>query len=142
MNSERQRSAPGPDENCEMKLLPKEPPGRITRKARRFEAEIAQLRAQGYSLDAIRRALAGAGVQVSISTVRREAIRHAIPAATGASVRGTQRESRPLTAAHALPPAEATGSAGLAEEASGKDQAEAFLRSQITNPLLRAKEDP
>lgn len=125
-----------------MKLLPKEPPGRVTRKARRFEAEISQLRAQGYSLDAIRRALAGAGVQVSISTVRREAIRHAAPAATGASVQGTQRESRPLTAAHALPPAEATASAGLAEGASGKDQAEAFLRSQITNPLLRAKEDP
>lgn len=142
MNSERQRGAPGPDENCEMKLLPKEPPGRVTRKARRFEAEISQLRAQGYSLDAIRRALAGAGVQVSISTVRREAIRHAAPAATGASVQGTQRESRPLTAAHALPPAEATASTGLAEEASGKDQAEAFLRSQITNPLLRAKEDP
>lgn len=125
-----------------MKLLPEEPPGRVTRKARRFEAEISQLRAQGYSLDAIRRALAGAGVQVSISTVRREAIRHAVAAATGASVQGTQRESRPLTAAHALPPAEATASAGLAEEASGKDQAEAFLRSQITNPLLRAKEDP
>lgn len=125
-----------------MKLLPKEPPGRVTRKARRFEAEISQLRAQGYSLDAIRRALAGAGVQVSISTVRREAIRHAATAATGASVQGTQRESRPLTAAPALPPAEATASAGLAEEASGKDQAEAFLRSQITNPLLRAKEDP
>lgn len=125
-----------------MKLLLEEPPGRVTRKARRFEAEIAQLRAQGYSLDAIRRALAGAGVQVSISTVRREAIRHAVPAATGASVQGTPRESRPLTAAHALPPAEATASAGLAEEASGKDQAEAFLRSQITNPLLRAKEDP
>lgn len=125
-----------------MKLSPIEPPGRITRKARLFEAEIAQLRAQGYSLDAIRRALAGAGVQVSISTVRREAIRHAAPVATGASVRGTQRESRPLTATHALPPAEATGSAGLAEKASGKDRAEAFLRSQITNPLLRAKEDP
>lgn len=142
MNSERQRGAQGPNENGEMKLLPEEPPGRVTRKARRFEAEISQLRAQGYSLDAIRRALAGAGVQVSISTVRREAIRHAAHAATGASVQGTQRESRPLTAAHALPAAEATASAGLAEEASGKDQAEAFLRSQITNPLLRAKEDP
>jgi hypothetical protein len=142
MNSERQPGAPGPDEKCETKLLPIEPPGRVTRKARRFEAEIAQLRAQGYSLDAIRRALAGAGVQVSISTVRREAIRHAAPAATGASVRGAQREPRPLTAGHALRPAEAAGPAALADEVSGKDQAEAFLRSQITNTLLRAKEDP
>jgi len=125
-----------------MKLSPIEPPGRVTRKARRFEAEIAQLRAQGYSLDAIRRALASAGVQVSISTVRREAIRHVVPAATGVAARSTQRASPPLTAAHALAPAEAAGSAALTDEASGKDQAEAFLRSQITNTLLRAKEDP
>lgn len=142
MNSERQLGAPGPNENCETKLLPIEPPGRVTRKARRFEAEIAQLRAQGYSLDAIRRALAGVGVQVSISTVRREAIRHAVPAATGASVRGPQRASPPLTTAHALAPAETAGPTALADEVSGKDQAEAFLRSQITNTLLRAKEDP
>ena len=30
-----------------MKLTTNEPPGRITRKAREFEADIAQLRAQG-----------------------------------------------------------------------------------------------
>lgn len=127
-----------------MKLSPIEPPGRVTRKARRFEAEIAQLRAQGYSLNAIRRALASAGVQVSISTVRREAIRHtdtAVAAATEVAARRTQRASPPLTTAHALAPAEAAGSAALTDEASGKDQAEAFLRSQITNTLLRAKED-
>lgn len=128
-----------------MKLSPIEPPGRATRKARRFEAEIAQLRAQGYSLDAIRRALASAGVQVSISTVRREAIRHAapaVPAGMGFAARRTRQASPSLTTAHAPAPAEAAGSATLTDEASGKDQAEAFLRSQITNTLLRAKEEP
>jgi hypothetical protein len=69
-----------------------QPPGRITRKTRDFEAEIVQLRAQGYTLEAIRQALAGAGVHVSINTVRREAIRHAAPnpvaAAAGADAPG------------------------------------------------------
>jgi hypothetical protein len=68
-----------------------QPPGRITRKTRDFEAEIVQLRAQGYTLEAIRQALAGAGVHVSINTVRREAIRHAAPnpvAAAGAHAPG------------------------------------------------------
>jgi len=63
-----------------VKLAPLVPPGRITRKARDFGAEIVQLRAQGHTLDAIRHALAGAGVQVSISTVRRDATRHAVQA--------------------------------------------------------------
>ena len=43
-----------------------QPPGRITRKARDLEADVVQLRAQGYTLEAIRQALAGAGVHVSI----------------------------------------------------------------------------
>lgn len=62
-----------------MKLLPNEPPGRITRKAREFEDEIARLYAQGYTLAAIRRALAAVGVDVSITTVRREMKRRPAP---------------------------------------------------------------
>lgn len=145
MNSDRHPGAPGPNENGEMKLLPMEPPGRITRKARQFESEIAQLRTQGYSLDAIRRALASIGVRVSISTVRREAIRQAVPtlsAAMGVAARRAQRASPPLTTADTLVPAMAVGSSTLTDKTSGKGQAEAFLRSQITNTLLRAKEDP
>ena len=60
-----------------MKLTTNEPPGRITRTAREFEADLAQLHAQGYTLAAIARSLAAAGVQVSLSTVRREVNRHA-----------------------------------------------------------------
>lgn len=129
-----------------MKLVPTDPPGRVTRKARQFESDIAQLRAQGYSLDAIRRALACVGVHVSTSTVRREANRRT---AAPAGIAGSGRAAH---ASHpALPPATASATKALpappilavaSDEASGKDQAEAFLRRQVTNPLLRAKVQP
>lgn len=124
----------------DVNLAPTDPPGRITRKARQFSAQIGQLRAQGYTLDAIRRALGSVGVQVSISTVRREATRRdlpTVPASVGVpncDVRNAFEPRRPCVAA--VP---ATNAASP-DEASAKDQAEAFLRSQITNPFLRAKE--
>ena len=58
-----------------MRLNPKLPPGRVNRKARAFEPEIARLRSQGYTCEAIRAALADIGVNVSLSTVQREAAR-------------------------------------------------------------------
>ena len=129
-----------------MKLAPLQPPGRITRKARDFEAEIVQLRAQGYTLEAIRQALAGAGVNVSISTVRREANRHAAPngdsaaaCAIASGARPTQPRQAPTTS---VPPAGAVNAAALHGQRSGKDLAEAFVRHQSTNPLIRAKEHP
>lgn len=78
-----------------MKLAPTDPPGRITRKARAFASEILQFRAQGYTFEAIREALAGAGVHVSNSTVQREVARAAgrpptvPPVDAAASHRGT-----------------------------------------------------
>ena len=45
-----------------MNLVPVRPPGPNARKARAFAADIARLRAQGYTFEAIREALAGAGV--------------------------------------------------------------------------------
>jgi hypothetical protein len=62
------------------RLTPKHPPGRSSRKARAFEAEISRLYAEGYSCEAIRVALADAGVCVSASTVWREVARHGPPA--------------------------------------------------------------
>ncbi len=61
--------------SAEQRLIPRRPPGRCHRKARPFSAEIRRLRAEGYSFDVIREALAEAGVVVSISTVQREAAR-------------------------------------------------------------------
>ena len=120
-----------------------QPPGRITRKARNFEAEIVQLRAQGYTLEAIRRALAGAGVHVSISTVRREANRHATPnpvAAASSNNPGVRPPSPPQASATSVAPAGLVNTAGKPEQPGGKELAEAFVRTQSTNPLIRAKE--
>ena len=118
----------------------------MTRKARHFEIEIVQLRAQGYTLEAIRRALADAGVHVSISTVRREANRHAAPNAVSAAARANTPGVRPAqprqASATSVPPAGAVNAAALHEQRSGKDLAEAFVRHQSTNPLIRAKEHP
>lgn len=61
------------------RLIPKRPPGRCNRKARTFSEEIRRLRAEGYSFEVIREALAEAGVVVSNSTVQREAARGTSP---------------------------------------------------------------
>jgi len=76
-----------------MGLVPPHPPGRLTRKARAFQAKIAQLRPQGYTLESIRQALAAAGIHVSLSTVGRS------PMDGGAA--GGSAVGRP---AHWLPP--------------------------------------
>jgi hypothetical protein len=126
-----------------MNLVPIRPPGPNARKARAFALEIVQLRAQGYTFEAIREALAAAGVHVSNSTVQREvarAARHKVsvaPAVVGSP------DVRPA------PPSPAPGALGLAEPvqstsahadgASGRDVAEAFTRNRITNPFLRAR---
>lgn len=57
------------------RLIPGRPPGRLPRMAGAFSQEIRRLRAEGYSFEAIREALAKAGVAVSNSTVQREARR-------------------------------------------------------------------
>lgn len=127
-----------------MKLAPQQPPGRITRKARTFEAEIVQLRAQGYTLEAIRQALADAGVRVSISTVRREANRAAAlnPIATAGTRAPGALPSSPRGSATDEVPAAPVSPATPTERPSGKEIAEAFVRTKSANPLIRAKEHP
>jgi hypothetical protein len=127
-----------------VKLVPLAPPGRITRKARDFEADIVQLRAQGYTLDAIRQALNAAGVHVSISTVRREALRStaAVPVP---SADGPQRQTlAPPVSTHARSAVEldaaSAGASVPADWRSGKDVAQAYTSSVITNQFVRAKE--
>jgi hypothetical protein len=116
-----------------MKLAPKHPPGRRTRKARAFEAEIRQLRGEGYTFEAIRAALADAGVHVSRSTVQREADRQAFDGAAGGEEGATRNAYTPTKR---RPSATALAQA-RAEPLSGKDIAEAFVRNRITNPLIR-----
>ena len=134
-----------------MKLTTNESPGRITRKAREFEADIAQLRAQGYTLAAIARSLAAAGVQVSITTVRREVNRRPVPnPSTPPGSKSTAVQPRftvpavpaaaSATAASPTTAAAALFSPGQPDPPSAKELAEAFARSKNVNPFVRAKE--
>lgn len=115
-----------------MKLAPKDPPGRSTRRARGFALEIGLLRAQGYTLEAIREALGDAGVNVSKSTVQREVTRLA--------------SRSPATASEPLHPAAEVASVSAfvppsptSDLRSGKEIAEAFTATQNTNPLFRQR---
>lgn len=129
-----------------MKLVPIRPPGPNARKARVYESDILQLRAQGYTFEAIREALAAAGVHVSNSTVQREVARVGKQRPTAASA--TASES---TKASTVPPSLPSVTTAPAHEASvgnnvppdwhsGRDVAEAYARNRITNPFVRAKE--
>jgi hypothetical protein len=146
--TERTPTAPSPT----TALVPLQPPGRLTRKARHYADQIVQLRAQGHTLEAIRQALLAVGVQVDISTVRREALRPSSSAPSLASPPPAPSAPSPAPAAGAGPPA-ALASSGAATAAhsplpgvsgptSAKDRAEAFVRSKSDNPLVRAKEQP
>ncbi len=118
-----------------MKLAPKDPPGRSTRRARGYATDIRQLRAQGYTFEAIREALVEAGVKVSKSTVQREIRRLASGPPSGSVV--VAEPLIPVPDAAPAPCAVATASAtGLP---SGKDIAEAFASTWNTNPLFRAR---
>ena len=124
-----------------MKLAPTHPPGRSTRKARAFEAEIGQLRAQGYTFEAIREALAEVGVHVSKSTVQREVARYAqaepAGAADGVATVGDGLPAPPPAQTVIEPIAAPASRPSRTELRSGRDIAEAFVRERITNPLIR-----
>jgi hypothetical protein len=115
-----------------MKLAPKNPPGRSTRRARAFTTDIGQLRAQGFTFEAIRQALADAGVAVSKSTVQREVARLASSSSSG-SVAAAESEIPEPGAAPALFPAAPSCATG---RLSGKEIAEAFISTRNTNPLF------
>jgi|LNFM01.2.fsa_nt_gb hypothetical protein len=141
-----------------MNLVPIRPPGPNARKARSFSLEILQLRAQGYTFEAIREALAAAGVRVSNSTVQREAARaagHPPAAASADEAGGHRRASQPVpppgASAHASEPASSSAPASpairrdarsgkSAGRISGKESAEAFFNAHPSNPLFPAKE--
>ena len=117
-----------------MRLNPKHPPGRVNRKARAFEPEIARLRSEGYTCEVIRAALADIGVDVSLSTVQREAARskrRSLGMASGTTSISTA--NAPGTTPSPMRP-----SSGLpSDPRSGKEIAAAFVSRRHTNPLLR-----
>lgn len=135
--------------NDAIKLVPSEPPGRSSRKARRFAPEMRALRAQGYTFEAIRLALASSGVHVSNATVQREVAR-ATEAASVVQLSGSGVRPDEWPPALTQPQGSATPAPTTAPHSpqvvsvqtdmrSGKEIAEAFASSRITNPLALAR---
>ena len=132
-----------------MKLVPTDPPGRSSRKAKRFAQDMRELRAQGYTFEAIRAALAAVGVHVSNATVQREVARATKAASVTQSLDSGMRpdEVQPAPTqpqVFAPPPSTTTRqpiqTASVEKDMrSGKEIAEAFVSSRITNPLARAR---
>ena len=118
-----------------MKLAPKDPPDQSTRCARGFAAEIGLLRAQGYTFEAIRQALAETGMAVSKSIVQREVARLASGSSTGSVTASEPSISAPEAASAPFPgePDPANG------QLSGKEVTEALINTRNTNPLFRQR---
>ena len=141
-----------------MNLVPVRLPGPNARKARAFSSEMLKLRAQGYTFEAIREALAGAGVHVSNSTVQREVARAAgrppgsVPADAAASHRrplqtpstsGASVQARSIVSPTALASAaisQDNRATGLVSGFDGKEGAEAFFDAHPSNPFFATKE--
>ena len=129
-----------------MDLTPKLPPGRANRKALAFAAEIHRLRAAGYSFEAIRLTLLEAGVEVSRTTVKREAAKR--PAVSPSSRQRHAPQLRPPLAGSTLAvPAGFQEPAGtspvlgsfVGDSRSGKEIVDAFMQGRITNPLMQER---
>ena len=149
LNNERSTVAQELSRDDTMKLVPSSPPGRSTRRARGYAAEMCELRAQGYTFEAIRQALAAVGVRVSNATVQREVARVATSGGTAVDLVSAGRPVHGHFVAAPAPPPDRPDSTppsrisldgrSPAEMRSAKEIAEAFTSSQITNPLVRAR---
>ena len=119
-----------------MTLEPKLPPGRANRKALRFSVDIRRLRNAGYSFSAIQMALLDAGVEVSLTTIKREAARQGSDPMVARRI-GTEQHvpSAPLAIA-GVPATSSSSSRG----ASGREIAEAFFNAHPSNPLFPTQE--
>ena len=121
-----------------VQLQPKRPPGRADRKAAAYASEILRLRAEGYTYEAIREPLAGVGIELSESALRREVRRQqrqVVRAAPGIRPPSAVLDapSLPVPQALATGPPPSTGS-------SGREIAEAFFNAHPSNPLFQTKE--
>ena len=142
-----------------MQLQPKRPPGRIDRKAGAFASEIVRLRAEGYTYEAIRGALADVGVALSACALRREMRRHLSRSATavreprpsspwlGAWPSYLQHGPRSSQSSHASHTSHASHAshakafhAPSSTGTTGRDVAEAFFSAHPDNPLFTAQE--
>ena len=129
-------------------LQPLRPAGNAQRKALARASEIRRLRTEGYTIEAIREALAAEGLKVSWSTVHREATRPARtePKSQARSEAKQQEADKPLTniaqpialeAAAVIQPSKALEK----DTRSPQVIAAEFMRGVNTNPLLQPKRE-
>ena len=113
-----------------VKLRPTEPPGNSKRKLRAFASEISRLRSEGYTIRAIRQALAGAGVEVGWSTVHREVARLGKPlAAARPPLKTSEAPARP----ERPPPVKAVPSPPASSAAAKKPSTETRAKADATD---------
>jgi hypothetical protein len=121
-----------------VRLQPIRPPGRADRKAAAYAVEIVRLRADGYTYEAIREALAEVGITLSECALRREVRRHEKWTVGAASeVHPTPQAPPGLSLSVARPLA--TGPPP-SKDATGREIAAAFFDANPSNPLLPTKE--
>ena len=135
-----------------MRLTPKLPPGRSSRKALPYVHEMHRLRAEGHTLNSIRKALLDVGVTVSLSTVRREVARPATqweldrmqemrlaPAApqSPTAVPDTTPSPQPFDANSGKPAGPVDGELGVARCEGMPDRESFGLLSRVLRPLRR-----
>jgi hypothetical protein len=144
-----------------MKLIPTQAPGRSTRKVRAFGDEIRALRDQGHTFQSIRSALSIAGVQVSKSTVQREArrcsaqqispaassshsdIRMTVPTVIQTEIVSSAGPVRvPASNEEKREPVLPVIQPQASQRRSGKEIAEAFVNSRFSHPLIRERTTP
>ena len=120
-----------------MRLTPKNPPGRLNRKALAFKSDIYRLRLDGHTCRAIHQTLLAAGLNVSLSTVKREIAKCA------KCPRGDEATSPPvpLPREHAASHTQSCGPlpAFAGDPRSSKEIAESFVKARNSNPLMRAR---
>lgn len=119
-----------------MPLTPPLPPGRANRKALRFGADIIRLRRAGYTFSAIRLALLEAGLDVGLTTIKREAAR-GLPVVASQFPAATDPE--PIGAARVVN-RQTTVGLRSSDAHTGRDIAEAFFDAHPSNPLFSTQE--
>ena len=116
-----------------MELRPSEPPGNAKRKLRAYVDEIARLRAEGYTIRAVHKALINVGVVVAWATVQREAARLDKQRQT---VKPGQK-AEPASTINGAAPHQAVGQ-GIGKKADAVE-VESYFAKHNANPLFRKK---
>jgi hypothetical protein len=127
-----------PTSSSVVQLQPKRQPGRVDRKAAAFVVEISQLRSAGYTYEAIREAVADAGIEVSTSALRREVRR--LRSASSA-ISSHSASTVPLGEVNAIG-CPAPDRPSSHHRNRSRDLAEAFFNANPSNSLISPKEFP